>query len=284
MQDFQTSGPVALEVQLTAGDVRITAEEREDAVVDVRPRDPGRREDVRAAEEVAVDWSDGRLLVKTGRRRRSFGPFGEGGAIDISIAVPTGSTVNGHTGLGAFRCTGALADCRMKTGLGEIDVERAGAVTLSTGLGDIALEHAGGSAELTTGSGAVRIGAVEGTAVVKSSNGAIRLGEIARDLRVKAANGDIAIDRAHASASVKTAKGDVRIGAVGSGPVVAATAFGAVDIGVPAGVAAWLDLDTHYGHVHNSLDPGQEPGPGEESVSVRARTSFGDITIRRSGS
>jgi hypothetical protein len=35
--------------------------------------------------------------------------------------------------------------------------------------------------------------------------------------------------------------------------------------------------------VHNLLDAGNRPGPSEETVEVRARSSFGDITIRRAG-
>jgi hypothetical protein len=68
---------------------------------------------------------------------------------------------------------------------------------------------------------------------------------------------------------------------VGGGAVVAQTALGKVDIGIRDGVAAWLDLDTHFGKVHNELDAAGRPQPGDATVEVRARSSFGDITIRR---
>jgi hypothetical protein len=48
------------------------------------------------------------------------------------------------------------------------------------------------------------------------------------------------------------------------------------------GVAAWLDLSTGYGNVRNDLDAAGRPAPGEDTVEVRARTSFGDITVSRS--
>jgi hypothetical protein len=54
-----------------------------------------------------------------------------------------------------------------------------------------------------------------------------------------------------------------------------------VEVGIRDGVAAWLDLDTRFGKVHNDLDAAEQPAPGEETVEVRARTSFGDITVRR---
>ena len=56
---------------------------------------------------------------------------------------------------------------------------------------------------------------------------------------------------------------------------------GRVDIGVVDGVPAFLDLQTAFGTVRNSLAASSEPQPDEDSVEVRARTAFGDITISR---
>jgi len=102
------------------------------------------------------------------------------------------------------------------------------------------------------------------------------------ELRVKAANGGISVDRAGATVTVKTANGDIRLGEVASGAVVAETAAGKIDVGIREGVAAWLDLNTGFGRVLNDLVDSERPGAGEETVEVRARTSYGDISIRRS--
>ena len=153
---------------------------------------------------------------------------------------------------------------------------------LRTGVGDVTVDRAAGDAEVTTGSGAVRIDGIDGAAVVKNSNGDTWIGEVTGDLRVNAANGRISVDRAHATVAAKTANGDVRLGEVARGAVVAETALGKVEVGIRDGVAAWLDLNTRFGNVRNDLDAADRPGPGEDAVEVRARTSFGDITIRRS--
>ena len=58
--------------------------------------------------------------------------------------------------------------------------------------------------------------------------------------------------------------------------------MGKVDIGIRDGVAAWLDLNTGFGKVRNELDDAPGPAEDDETVEVRARTSFGGITIRRS--
>jgi DUF4097 and DUF4098 domain-containing protein YvlB len=127
----------------------------------------------------------------------------------------------------------------------------------------------------------VRAGEIDGSAVIKNAGGDSRIGEVGGDLRVKAANGDIDVERSHGSVVAKTANGHIRVGSIHRGTLVAETATGHVEVGIADGVAAWLDLDTKYGHVHNGLDATDGPAAADEQVEVRARTGFGDITIRR---
>jgi DUF4097 and DUF4098 domain-containing protein YvlB len=117
--------------------------------------------------------------------------------------------------------------------------------------------------------------------VVRNGNGDTWIGEVAGDTRVNAANGAIQVDLARETVTAKTANGDVRVGEVAGGVIVAHTAFGAVEVGVRNGVAAWLDLDTKFGTVRNDLDAAGSPGAGEDTVEVHVRTSYGDITIHR---
>src|SRR5215218_2974424 len=168
------------------------------------------------------------------------------------------------------------------TGVGDIQLDQAGAVQLRTGVGDLTVEQDGGDAELTTGSGSVRIDHIDGEAVVKNSNGDTWIGEVTGNLQVNAANGRISVDRARETVAAKSANGDVRLGEVAHGAVLAQTAFGKVEIGIRDGVAAWLDLNTRFGNVHNDLDAAERPESGEDAVEVRARTAFGDITVHRS--
>ena len=182
----------------------------------------------------------------------------------------------------AVRCTGRLGECLFKTGLGEIRLDQAGLAQLSTGGGDIIVDQVTDHAELTTGSGAVQVGSIGGSAVVKNGNGDTWIGEVVGELQVSAANGRISVDQAHGAVTAKTANGDIRLSEIASGAVHAQTACGKVDIGVLDGVAAWLDLYTHYGNVRNDLNAAERSEPGEATVEVRARSSFGDITVRRS--
>ena len=282
MPTFDTPEPISVTVELGVGDIRLVASDRTDTVVEVGPSDAAKNADVTAAEQTRVDYAGGRLLVKAPKGWRQWTPRGGGEAIDVAIGLPAGSHVRVQAGVAALRCIGRFGECRGQTGIGDIEIEEAGPVHVKTGMGDVTVDRALGHAELTTGSGAVRIGGIDGTAVIKNSNGDTWIGEVADDLRVNSANGRISVERAHAAVAAKTANGDIHLGEVARGTVLAQTAVGKLDVGVREGVPAWLELNTKFGSLHNSLDPGERPGPDEDTVEVRARSSFGDISVHRS--
>src|SRR5579859_5425572 len=266
MPTFDTPEPISVTLDLGVGDVRIVAADRADTVVEVEPSDPAKPSDVTAAQQTRVEYANGVLHIRAPKGWKRYSFRGGGESIDVRIELPTGSELRGDAALAGLRSTGTLGDCRYKTGGGDINVEQIA-----------------GTAELTTGTGGVRVERIGGMATVKNGNGDTWIGEVVDDLQVKAANGKIAVQHAHAAVTAKTANGDIHLDEVARGVIVARTACGTVDVAVRAGVAAWLDLHTGFGHVHNLLDAGSGPGPSEETVEVRARSSFGEITIRRAG-
>jgi DUF4097 and DUF4098 domain-containing protein YvlB len=266
MPTFDTPSPISLNLDLGVGDVRIVASDRADTVVDVEPSDPTRSSDVTASQKTSVEYANGVLQIKAPKGWKRFSFRGGGESIDVQIEVPTGSRLNGEAGLAGLRCSGTLGESRYKTGGG-----------------DITIEGVSGATELTTSTGAVRLERAGGSTVIKNGNGDTWIGEVVGDLQVKAANGKIAVDQAGAAVTAKTANGNIHLDEVACGAIVAQTACGNVDVAVRSGVAAWLDLHTGFGHVRNLLDASDHPGPSEDTVEVRARSSFGDITIRRAG-
>lgn len=71
------------------------------------------------------------------------------------------------------------------------------------------------------------------------------------------------------------------MGDVARGTVQLETSYGAIDIGIREGTAAWLDAGSGNGQVRNTLTASDSPEKSEETVEVRARTKFGNIDIRR---
>lgn len=281
MPDFETPEPISVTFELGVGNVRITATDRADTTVDVRPSDESDESDVQAAQRVQVDYANGVLQI-TGPKARAFDFSRKTRSVDVSIDLPSGSQVSGDVQVGDLSGTGRLGECRFKTSAGHVRLERTGALRVDTGAGHVTADGAAGNAEIHTGSGKIRVGKVEGTAVVKSSNGDITIDAVAGDARVRTANGEISIDRAGAGVDAKTSNGAIRVGEVVRGSVVLGTAAGDLEIGIAEGTAAWLEVNTGFGHVRNLLDNAIRPAEADETVEVRGRTSFGDITIRRS--
>jgi putative adhesin len=283
MPTFDTPRPILVDLELGVGEVRIIAGNVTDTTVEVRPTDPSKTSDVTAAEQTRVEYSDGRLVIRAPKSWRRYTTRGGGESVDVRIEIPSGSRLRGDAGVAGLHVNGSLGGCEYKTGVGDIQIDQAGPVHLSAGVGDIAVQRASQRVEITTGSGSVRLGSVDGTAVVKGANGDTWVGTISGDLRVASANGSIVVDHSDAGVVAKTTNGDVRLNDIGGGSVVAHTALGKVEIGIRKGVAAWLDLNTTFGKVHNDLDATGRPDPGAPSTDVHARSSFGDITVHRAG-
>ncbi|MFY9934900.1 MAG: DUF4097 family beta strand repeat-containing protein [Streptosporangiaceae bacterium] len=281
MPKFETPEPISVSLELGVGDVRITASGRTDTVVEVRPSDKADESDVKAAQQVRVDYTTGTLQV-TGPKARAFDFSRKTRSVDVTIELPAGSQVSAEMQVGDFRCAGRLGECRFKTSAGNVRLERTGPLRLDTSAGHVTADGIAGNAEISTGTGKVQIGEVEGTAVVKNSNGDTTIDAVTGDVRVRAANGDITVERAGAGVEAKTANGSIRLGEVARGSVVLETANGDLEVGIAEGTAAWLEVNTKFGHVRNLLDEAAPPAESDETVEVRGRTSFGDITIRRS--
>jgi DUF4097 and DUF4098 domain-containing protein YvlB len=282
MPNYETPEPISLTLELGAGDVRITASDRTDTVVEVRPSDEADESDVKAAQQIRVDYTNGVLRV-TGPKMRPFDfSRGKTKSVDVSIELPTGSQVSAAMQMGDFRGAGRLGDCRVKTSVGNVWLEHTGPLHLNTSAGHVTVDAITGNAEISTGSGKVQIGEIEGTAVVKNSNGDTTIDAVTGDLRVRAANGDIHVERAGAGVDAKTSNGSIRLGEVIRGSVVLGTAMGHLDIGIADGTAAWLEVNTGFGHVHNQMEIATRPEEAHQTVEVRGRTSYGDITIHHS--
>ena len=280
MSTFDTPEPITATIDLGLGDLRITAGDRGDTVVEVRPSNPSNDEDVKAAEQTRVEYAGGQLLVKAPKLRQWVSRSG-GGSIDVTIELPAGSSVHGALASSDCQTDGRLGDCRIKTGLGRIRLDETGTLNVKSGAGDISVEGATGHAEVTAGTGDIRLRELGASAVIKNSNGDTWIGTASSDLRVKAANGSITVDVAQANVVAKSANGDVRLGDVVRGSIVLETALGDLEVGIREGTAAWLDVSATAGKVHNALDAAGAPEPSTETVEVRARTSVGTITIRR---
>ncbi len=271
------------DVDIAAGSVHLIAGDRPKTVVTVNPADPRSKMDVEAAGKARVDLTGSRLSVVVPKPGgiMAYISFRDWGLVDVTIELPTGSSVEAKTGAGELRADGEFGELSARSGAGDIHVDDARARHIVSGAGRLTLRSSHGDAELVT-AGDMDIGAIEGSANIKNLNGRTRIGEVSGSLRVRSANGDISVGRAGTDVAMRTANGSIDIAELVSGEVSLATGSGALEIGIAKGTSAWVDARTQFGQVRNELEPTGGPGDTGAKLEIRARTSFGDIRIHRS--
>jgi hypothetical protein len=281
MATFETPQPIVATIEMVGGSVRVSAGERGDTVVEVRPRDAGSAADTEAAEQTRVEYADGKLSITAPKRSLLRSLRGAGPAVEVDVSLPEGSELDA-TGWADYVCTGRLGVVLIEKAAG-VRIEHAARVRANNSMGDIVAGRIDGHADLRTAMGRIRVGALGGTASLKTSNGDVSVGEVTADVRLKTAYGDIAIERALASVHAKTSAGSVRIGEAAAGTIELETAFGELEVGVPDGVAAYLDVSSHHGTVRSELDASAAPAEADRrrTVEIRGQTQFGGIVIRR---
>jgi len=262
MPEFASPEPITAIVEVVAGSVRLTADDREDTVVEIRPCDSSRSSDVRAAEQARIDFHNNTLKVSAGPK---FVALGRGGAVDIDIALPSRSRLHMSSASADIYTAGILADSRFSSASGDLELDGIeGRIKADTASGDVAVRRLTGNALFATASGNARICHLDG------------------GLKFQTASGELSIERLQGNAQAQTASGSVAITSAVNGSVVGATSSGEVEVGIPAGTAARLDLATSSGAVLNSLTPtDSRPTDAEETLTVHVRTSSGDISVQR---
>jgi len=287
LSNFNTPSPIAVALDLYVADVRFAVSDRTDTTVEVRPSDPNKAADIKAAENTRVEYDDATrtLSIVSRKPRNRFVNFSSKRpeSIDVVIQLPTDSDVRGEADLGDFQADGMLGTVALKTDLGAVRLAETGPLNVRNGVGAITVEGVSGPAEVHTGSSDIRIGAVDGTADVSTGNGKVRVALVTGPANVKATNGSVAVDRALSDITAANSNGEVRIGEVVRGKVSATSKNGSVEVGVREGSAAWLELNTDVGRVYNELASSDAPEAGDpaDKVEVRASTKLGDVTIRR---
>jgi DUF4097 and DUF4098 domain-containing protein YvlB len=262
MPIFQTPEPILAVVEVVAGSVRFIATERDDTVVEVRPRDPNRASDVRVAEQTRVDFQHGRLVVSAGRK---FLSMGRGGAVNIDVELPSRSRLETSSASAEVRADGTFGDCRLASASGDLLVDSVvGNVKADTASGQVAVQNANGNVSIATASGGATIGRLAG------------------ELKFQAASGALTVAELRGNLSAQTASGGVHIGAAVKGAVSVQTNSGEVEVGIAHGTAARLDLRAGSGVVSNGLELADGPADGDETLVVAVRTGSGDIDVRRS--
>jgi hypothetical protein len=260
MPTFDTPQPITATVETAYGSVRLVASDRDDTVVEVRPRDESRSQDIKAAEQVRVDFKNGALTVTS---QRGFS-FPRRGAIVVDIGLPSGSRLNASAVSANITADGRYADCKFASVSGDLEV---GSV-----IGNLKADNV---------SGGITVGDINGSASVSTVSGDVTIADLDGDAKFRAASGSVIVMRLHGNLNAQTASGDVTVATAVNGGLAVQTASGEVVVGIAEGTAAQLDVRSRSGEVRNLLTPSDGPAEGDETLVVHARTASGDIIVQR---
>jgi DUF4097 and DUF4098 domain-containing protein YvlB len=262
MPTFDTPSPISIRTDVSGGSLRVRAGDRSHTVVTVRPSNERSAADTQAADQTRVEYADGQLVVTSPRRPRLLF-FGNAPSVDIEFLVPEGSSLEAVLTAGDVDCEGRLGDVRIENRYGDIRIDRAATLRARTSAGDITVVQVDEDGEAGTSYGEIRI---------RNASG---------DVRLDSACGDITVEHALASVAATTKYGQVSVHQAVGGALDLSTAYGKVEAGIADGTPAWLDLESSSGKVRNLLTPSEAPSGSDEPLRITARTSYGDIVVRR---
>jgi hypothetical protein len=267
--DFDTPGPVRLDLELPAGRVEIDATSGEATHVELEALTTEAEELIAGARVDAQARGDGHeVRVIVTQRTGWFVHIGRGPEIRLRVACPRGATAIVRTRSADLVARGELRELDVKTASGDVHADEITEdVSVKTASGDVALETVGGRTKIQTASG---------DAAIQRASG---------DVTVQLVSGDLWIRDAGASVHANTVSGDQRIEAVMEGVVEAHSVSGDVQVGVRRGSRVYVDVNTISGSTSSELELGDAPAAEPEGegplVELRAKTVSGDVAILR---
>jgi hypothetical protein len=279
MPTFPAPAAVPVVVDVPFGNLHVVATERDDVVVTVLPADPSKSGAVRAAEDTRVERDgDAVTIIYPSAWKQYVLPFSAGGAL-VNIELPVGSSLSGKAG--SLYAEGRLGTVDLNLNGGDARVDEASRIDLKVSAGSVIVGRATGPTSVKASSGAVRIDEFSGEGTVRASNATTTIGSVTGTLDVVGAHAEIVVNRVHGTLCVKSAHAGIRVGRVESGSVTLTTSYGSIEVDVPEGTAAWLDVASEHGTVRNQLTPTEGPVENEATAEIHASTGWGDIIVRR---
>jgi hypothetical protein len=171
MHRFDTPAPITAVLDVPAGRVQFIAADRSDTAVEVRPANPAKNRDAKAAEQTTVAYADGVLRVQAPAGKKSLGPSG---AVEVTVQLPAGSRVQGKAAATELRGVGRLGEVAFDGAYHQIKIDEAASLHLTATDGDVEVGRLNGPAQISTQRGDVRVAeATGGTVVLSTQSGDI---------------------------------------------------------------------------------------------------------------
>ena len=277
MPTYSTPEPIDARLDVSIGYVEVVASDRTDTVVTISPTNPGRGGDTSLAREATSALENGTLRLSVPKR---LNLFGQSDSVDVRVELPTGSRLEIESNYGAVRIRGDLGATRITAKYGNVSADRFGDLVLNAPYGEVDIAQVDGLLDLNAGHGQVRIGRVSGDARIRAAHGSVEIGTTEGIVDVST-SGPLTITRALTDVTARSAHGAIRVLETDGGTLRLENGYAEVEVGVPAGVAAWVDAASAHGVVRNELTPDPDAASSGRTVELHLRANWADVLIRR---
>lgn len=289
-QDFDTAGPIRIDVSNTIGPIAVELTDTAVTHVEVR-HDP---------DSAGPDWRGGltNLLSWVTEQFGDSGRFGEAGP---DLGQPVAEAVRRtRIDLGGGRLVVRAPSNAPLRGVPlavKVQAPKNSEVSVHSGSGEADITGTAGKVNVQAGSGAVSVTEATDRANVRSGAGQLRLGTMRAGVHARSGNGDIEVSAIDAASSVATGSGNVWLGVVsgdvmvrsGSGNLTVAdategqleliTGSGELQVSIHRGTTAAVDLTSSVGGTRSDLDVASEPPEHEPKLHVFGRTGTGSAVL-----
>ncbi len=277
--DMATASPtVTIDSQF--GTVTVTSGDRQ--VVTVRVEltvEADSREDARRiGEDIAVDVTGTRerVTLRTTFGKTSGSSEKRSMRADVTVSVPKGTRLSVRNRFGATTVSQVMGAVECEAGFGAVTITRCGSVDVRNEFGNTSINGARGETSVVSKNGRVRVWDIQGG-------------------RMENRYGDIEISKATAPITVAGQMGSIRATRIAGGSIE--NAYGSVDVELLPDFSGTIEAHASFGSITSDydLEPREKrreksygPVPqdligrvGTGTGSMRIRSNFGDITLRR---
>lgn len=174
IESFATPGPVALRINVPAGDVDIETTETGETTVELEVRGHDADQIEREVRIEARPRGDGHEVVVDADER---GGLSRNVEYRVRVSAPNGAELESNLASADLRARGRLGAVAVNVASGDVDLERVASARVNSASGDVRIAESSGAVKVNTASGDIGLRSVaEGEVTLHSASGDLEIG------------------------------------------------------------------------------------------------------------
>ena len=166
----------------------------------------------------------------------------------------------------------------------EVHMPKDADLTVATGDGSVEAESINGNLDVKTGDGSIAVQGAKGDIRLRTGDGSVEGRELDGRVDVATGDGHVNLDGRFDSLNIKTGDGSVTAKAHDGSKVASSwnihTGDGSIDLDLPGGIQANIDVSTHDGHISLGIPVTVEGTLSTSKITGKMNGGGGPIVVR----